>query len=180
MVFRCIRAGSGTREFGIRRRRLARAGRRGMCRSSARPMPTRRLNLTLGAGAIPMIFTNPPVVTPVAGTNGQEAFIFNYNFDTDAPTIYKGRPVSGKPDGLHDRDAAGCRRRQFCSRAPRKNHHDDLVNDGIFSAVDLAEYFNLLNLVMGGRADDFARLFMIPNMAHCGAVPRRPASARIC
>lgn len=47
----------------------------------------------------------------------------------------------------------------------------DSVNDGIFSAVDLVEYYNLLNLVMGGRADDFARLFMIPNMAHCGGGP---------
>ena len=72
------------------------------------PNANTAINLTLGAGAIPMIFTNPPVVTPVHGTNGQEAFIFNYNFDTDAPTIYKsGARLSGKPDGLHDRDAAG-------------------------------------------------------------------------
>src|SRR5271163_3211268 len=47
------------------------------------PNANTAINLTLGAGAIPMIFTNPPVVTPVDGTNGQEAFIFNYNFDTD-------------------------------------------------------------------------------------------------
>ena len=55
------------------------------------------LNLTLGGGAVPMVFTTPPVVTPVAGTNGQEAFIFSYNFDTDAPKIYetsRGYPES--------------------------------------------------------------------------------------
>ena len=63
---------------------------------------------------------------------------------------------------------------------PFKNHQGkmimyDSVNDGIFSAVDLVEYYSLLDLVMGGRAQDFARLFMIPNMAHCGAV-RRPTA----
>src|SRR6516164_1947890 len=39
-------------------------------------------NLTLGAGAVPMIFVTPPVVTPVAGPSGQEAFMFNFSFDT--------------------------------------------------------------------------------------------------
>lgn len=53
------------------------------------PNTNTAINLTLGAGAVPMIFTTPPVVTPVAGTNGQEAFIFGYNFDTDAPKIYE-------------------------------------------------------------------------------------------
>ena len=137
------------------------------------PNSNTAINLTLGAGAIPMIFTNPPVVTPVNGTNGQEAFIFNYNFDTDAPTIYK--PAPGYPESPMD----------FMTGTPLgpspflfsfREHHGkmimyDAVNDGIFSAVDLVEYYNLLNLVMGGRADDFARLFMIPNMAHCGGGP---------
>jgi hypothetical protein len=57
-----------------------------------------------------------------------------------------------------------------------KNHRGkmimyDSVNDGIFSSVDLVEYYSLLDFVMGGRAHDFARLFMIPNMAHCGGGP---------
>ena len=44
-------------------------------------------NLTLGAGAVPMIFVTPPAVTPVAGPAGQEAYIFHFDFDKDAPKI---------------------------------------------------------------------------------------------
>jgi hypothetical protein len=137
------------------------------------PNANTAINLTLGAGAIPMIFTNPPVVTPVAGTNGQEAFVFNYNFNTDAPTIYKA--AHGYPESPM----------YFMTGTPFgpspflysfKNHRGklimyDSVNDGIFSAVDLVEYYRLVDLVSGGRARDFARLFLVPNMAHCGGGP---------
>lgn len=120
-----------------------------------------------------MIFTNPPVVTPVSGTGGQEAFIFQYNFDTDAPTIYETAP--GYPESPMD----------FMTGTPFgpspflfrfKNYGGkmiiyDSVNDGIFSGVDLIQYYKLVDLMMGGQAQDFARLFMIPNMAHCGGGP---------
>jgi Tannase and feruloyl esterase len=137
------------------------------------PNANTAINLTLGAGAIPMIFTNPPVVTPVAGPNGQEAFVFNYNFDTDAPTIYK--PAPGYPESpMYFMTGTPFGPSPFLY--PFKNHQGklimyDSVNDGIFSAVDLVEYYNLLDLVMGGHAQDFARLFLIPNMAHCGGGP---------
>ena len=136
------------------------------------PNTNSAINLTLGAGAVPMIFTNPPAVTPVAGPNGQEAFIFNYNFDTDAPLIYASTPdyrespmefMTGTPWG-----------------PPRSlesfRHHGgklimyDSVNDGIFSGVDLVSYYGELNDTMR-HVKDFARLFMIPNMAHCGGGP---------
>ena len=44
------------------------------------------------------------------------------------------------------------------------------VNDGIFSGVDLVAYYNQLNQSMG-KARNFVRLFLIPNMAHCGGGP---------
>ena len=52
------------------------------------PKVNTAINLTLGAGAIPVTFQTPPVVTPVGGPNGQEAFVFHFNFDTDAPKIF--------------------------------------------------------------------------------------------
>ena len=137
------------------------------------PNTNTAINLTLGAGAIPMIFTNPPFVTPVNGANGQEAFVFNYNFDSEAPTIYKSTPEYPRsPMDFMTGTPLGPSPFLF----PFKNHQGkmimyDSVNDGIFSAVDLVEYYSLLDLVMGGRAQDFARLFMIPNMAHCGGGP---------
>ena len=136
------------------------------------PNTNTAINLTLGAGAVPMVFTNPPAVTPVAGVNGQEAFIFHYNFDTDAPTIFATTPeypqspmdfMTGTPSG------------PSTSLVSFRRHGGKLimysaVNDGIFSGVDLVGYYKSLNHTMGD-AQDFARLFMIPNMAHCGGGP---------
>jgi Tannase and feruloyl esterase len=130
------------------------------------------INLTLGAGAVPMIFTTPPAVTPVAGPNGQEAFIFHYNFDTDAPKIYASTQqypesamgfMTGTPWGpspsLQEFQEHGGKMIMY-----------DAVNDGIFSAVDLVSYYNMLS-ENTRHADDFARLFLVPNMAHCGGGP---------
>ncbi len=141
------------------------------CFSGTSPANTAK-NLTQGAGAIPMIFTTPPVVTPVAGADGQEAFIFNYNFDTDAPKIFataRGYPKSstefmtGTPSGPSPLLFPFSRRGKMIMY--------DSVNDGIFSGVDLINYYNTVNQVMGGNAQNFARLFVIPNMAHCEGGP---------
>jgi len=136
------------------------------------PNANTAINLTLGAGAVPMIFTNPPAVTPVAGPNGQESFIFHYNFDTDAPRIFATAPeYPVSPMEFMTGTASG----PSTSLVPFRRHGGKLimysaVNDGIFSGVDLVSYYNQLNKSMGS-ARDFARLFMIPNMAHCGGGP---------
>jgi hypothetical protein len=118
---------------------------------------------------VPMIFTNPPVVTPVSGPNGQEAFMFNYNFDTDAPTIFKSAP-------FYPQSPMEFMTGVSLDLFPFKRHGGKLiiyssVNDGIFSGVDIVDWYNAMNRVMEGDADDFARLFMVPNMAHCGGGP---------
>jgi len=137
------------------------------------PNTNTAVNLTLGGGAIPMIFTNPPAVTPVSGPNGQEAFIFRYNFDTDARTIFEttrsypqspmefmtGTPWGPSPFLQSFRDHGG------------KMIMYDSLNDGVFSGVDLVDYYGAVDRAMGGDAQDFARLFLIPNMAHCGGGP---------
>jgi Tannase and feruloyl esterase len=45
------------------------------------------------------------------------------------------------------------------------------VNDRIFSGVDIVDWYEAMNRTMGGNADGFARLFMVPDMAHCGGGP---------
>jgi Tannase and feruloyl esterase len=47
----------------------------------------------------------------------------------------------------------------------------DSVNDGIFSGVDLVNWYNAMNRAQFGQASNFARLFLVPNMAHCGGGP---------
>jgi feruloyl esterase len=127
------------------------------------------INLTLGAGAIPMIFVTPPVVTPVAGPTGQEAYLFHVNFDTDAPKIFAR--TKDYPQSSMDFMAA-----VSLDLKPLKNRGGKLiisssVNDGIFSGASIARWYRLMNRHMNGQAPDFARLFMVPNMAHCGGGP---------
>jgi feruloyl esterase len=127
------------------------------------------INLTLGAGAIPMIFVTPPVVTPVAGPTGQESYLFHFNFDTDASKIFAS--TKDYPQSSMDFMAA-----VSLDLKPLKNRGGKLiisssVNDGIFSGASIARWYRLMNQHMDGRAPDFARLFMVPNMAHCGGGP---------
>jgi hypothetical protein len=133
------------------------------------PTVNTALNLTLGAGAVPMIFVTPPVVTPVAGPTGQEAYVFNFNFDTDAPKIFaetKDYPQSS----MDFMTGVSLDLRSF------REHGGKLiisasVNDGIFSGASIARWYREMNREMDGNADRFARLFMVPNMAHCGGGP---------
>jgi hypothetical protein len=135
----------------------------------AEPLVNNSINLTLGAGAVPMIFSTPPVVTPVSGPQGQEAFMFKYNFDTDAPKIYESAPfyelsaMDFMGGALHD-------------LTPYRRQGGKLiiyssVNDGIFSGAHIVNWYEQMNRAKGGHAHEFARLFMVPNMAHCGGGP---------
>ena len=141
------------------------------------------INLTLGAGAIPMIFTTPPVVTPVQGTAGQEAFIFNYNFDTEAPKIFKTAPAYPQ-SAMEFMTAIQFMKDGHADLAPFARHGGkmiiyDSINDGIFSAVDLVNWYDSLVPARGepqgdrrdGNAPDYIRLYLVPNMAHCGGGP---------
>ncbi len=127
------------------------------------------INLTLGAGAVPMIFVTPPVVTPVSGPSGQEAFLFRFNFDTDAPKIFA--ETRDYPQSAMDFMTG-----VSLNLRPFKRHGGKLivsssVNDGIFSGASIARWYRLMNRHMGGKAHEFARLFMVPNMAHCSGGP---------
>jgi feruloyl esterase len=139
------------------------------------------INLTLGAAAVPMIFTTAPVVTPVAGPSGQEAFIFSYDFDTDAPRIYTTAP--GYPQSAMDfMTAIEFMRDGHADLTPFARHGGkmiiyDSINDGIFSAVDLVNWYNSLAEAhtdgerTGADKQSYVRLYLVPNMAHCGGGP---------
>ena len=131
-------------------------------------------NLSLGAGAVPMVFHNPPIVTPVNSSTGaagesQEKVIFDYNFDTDAPTIFAS--VRGYPESpMEFMTGVSLNLAPFAFRGGKMIIYDS-VNDGIFSGVDLVNWYNAMNRGQFGQAQDFARLFLVPNMAHCGGGP---------
>lgn len=131
-------------------------------------------NLSLGAGAVPMVFHNPPTVTPVNSATGaagesQEKVIFNYDFDRDAPTIFASAP--GYPESpMEFMTGVSLNLAPFALHGGKMIIYDG-VNDGIFSGVDLVNWYNAMNRAEFGQARNFARLFMIPNMAHCGGGP---------
>jgi len=127
------------------------------------------INLTLGAGAVPMIFVTPPVVTPVNGPAGQEAYLFHFDFDTDAPKIFAR--TTEYPESSMDFMAAVSTDLQPFKRRGNKLIISSSVNDGIFSGASIARWYRIMNRRMEGKASDFARLFMVPNMAHCGGGP---------
>jgi len=48
----------------------------------------------------------------------------------------------------------------------------DAVNDGIFSAADLVHWYNgLLPVSPGLETQRYARMYLVPNLAHCGGGP---------
>jgi hypothetical protein len=138
-------------------------------------------NLTLGAGAIPMIFTTPPAVLPLVNPNATpssdpgdslEGFVFAYNFNNALENIFGTAP--GYSESAME-FMTGTRFGPSPNLSAFKHNGGkliiyDSVNDGIFSAVDLIDYYKEVNLFTG-HAPDFARLFLIPNMAHCGGGP---------
>jgi feruloyl esterase len=125
-------------------------------------------NLTLGASSLPMIFTTPPVVTPVNGPNGQEAFVFAYNFDTDAPRIF-ARTSADPLSAMDFMAATSTNLSAFQSHGGKLIIYDS-VNDGVFSGAALVKWYEQLRQ-SNSAAPSFARLFMVPNMAHCGGGP---------
>jgi feruloyl esterase len=133
------------------------------------PLVNNSLNLTLGAGALPMVFMTPPDVTPQGGTNGQEAYMLSYNFDKNASRIFEQAP--GYPESSMEFMAAISTDLRPFARHGGKLIITASVNDGIFSGVDIVNWYSALNAASANQARDFARLFMVPNMAHCGGGP---------
>jgi feruloyl esterase len=133
------------------------------------PLVNNSLNLTLGAGALPMVFMTPPDVTPQNGVNGQEAYMFAFDFDKNAARIYERAP-GYRESSMEFMAGNGTDLRPF-ARHGGKLIITSSIDDGIFSGVDIVDWYRALDAAAEHRAPQFARLFMVPNMAHCGGGP---------
>jgi hypothetical protein len=132
------------------------------------PGQNNALNLTLGGGSVPMIFVTPPVVTPVTGL---EAYIFGFNFDTDAPKIFQ-------TSGIYTQSSM-----DFMTPPPPETDLSAFKNQGgkmilyhgnadaVFSPHDTIDWYEVMNTAMGETAQSFARLFLVPGMTHCAFGP---------
>jgi feruloyl esterase len=130
------------------------------------PLSNNALNLTLGGGALPLIFVTPPAITPATGL---EAYIFGFNFDTDAPKIFK-------TSGIYRESSMRFMTALETDLQPFKKHGGKMIiyhgnSDGVFSPHDTINWYNAMNARMYGKAQSFTRLFLVPGMGHCALGP---------
>jgi hypothetical protein len=123
-------------------------------------------NLTLGGGSLPHVFVTPPDVTPLTGL---EAYIFGFDFDTDAPKIFK-------TSGIYKQSSMQFMTARSTNLSRFKKHGGKMIlyhgnSDGVFSPHDTIDWYKAMDRRMPGKAQDFARLFLVPGMGHCGAGP---------
>jgi pimeloyl-ACP methyl ester carboxylesterase len=123
---------------------------------------------TMGAASLGYIFTTPP--TRLKGTNDAliESLV-KFDLDRDAPRIFAkdaAYPESAMefmtpPDVDNPRLAgfAGTKRRMIVFHGQA---------DPVFSLNDTIRWYEKLDANSGGKAQDFARLFALPGVTHCG------------
>ncbi len=120
---------------------------------------------TLIAGIASALFSTPPLLLPATA---QEDFIFKYNFNTDPLNLLAATPA-------YPMSAVSYMNANSLDLFPFQQKGGKLIlidslNDGIFSGASLVGWYQQLMRV-DPAAQSFARLFLIPNMAHCGAGP---------
>ncbi len=149
------------------------------------------LNVTLGGGALPFIFTTPPnsatggtdlrgsTTVASAGPNPgfaglNDAFVpwmLSFNMDTDAPKIFDvyGPYAESAMDFM---GTGGSDYRQFRKSGGRLILYTGQA-DPVFSTKYHLKWYRTLIERNGGLRDTrkFARIFLVPGMNHCGGGP---------
>ncbi|MBV8121807.1 MAG: tannase/feruloyl esterase family alpha/beta hydrolase, partial [Alphaproteobacteria bacterium] len=90
------------------------------------------------------------------------------NFDTDAPKIF-ARTTDYPLSAMQYMAAVSTDLGPFKHRGGRLIVYSS-VDDGIFSGASIVSWYKAL-LRQDPKAAGYARLFMVPNMAHCGGGP---------
>jgi feruloyl esterase len=138
----------------------------GIPAAPGQPLVNNALNLTLGGGSLPHVFVTPPDVTPLTGL---EAYIFGFNFDTDAPKIFQ-------TSGIYTESSMQFMTGRSTNLSAFKKHGGKMIiyhgnSDGVFSPHDTINWYKAMDERMPGKAQSFVRLFLIPGMGHCGLGP---------
>jgi feruloyl esterase len=131
---------------------------------------------SLGGGAIPLLFATPPILPAPTANDGLANLIMNHDFDTFAASIFgtsAAFPVSDTELlNVDDTDLSPFKRRggKIIIWQPQSG--------GPFSPQDMVNWYTQMSRVMGGKGQggfektqEFARLFMMPGVNHCGGGP---------
>ena len=127
------------------------------------------INVTLGGGAGPLIFTTPPT-EGLATANSLVQYQLNFNWDTDAPKISttSGIYTTSAMDfmGTHSTDLSKFK----ANKGKLLLYHGR--GDPVFSYNYTANWVDSLSTnSANGTVKDFVRLFGVPGMNHCSGGP---------
>jgi feruloyl esterase len=126
---------------------------------------------SLGGGAIPLLFATPPILPAPTASDGLANLIMNYDFDTFAASIFGTSAAFPLSDTtLLNVDATDLSR---FKRSGGKLIVWQPQSGGPFSPQDMVEWYEDMSREMGGfrKTQEFARLFMMPGVNHCGGGP---------
>jgi feruloyl esterase len=145
--------------------------------------------VTLGGGALPFIFTTPPnsstAGTDVAPSNpgivnpgpfapfgdAYVPWVLSFNMDHDAPKIFE-RTRLYRESAFEFMFSSGTDYKKFRAKGNKLIVYTGGA-DPVFSANYHLKWYRRLIARNGGleRTQDFARLFVVPGMNHCGGGP---------
>jgi hypothetical protein len=119
------------------------------------------------APAEAVVYTTPPQL-PISVADAL-SYSLAYNFDTDPQTLYQ-------TSGIYTQSAAQLYFTDNHDLSAFKAHGGKLMlyqggSDSSLSMNDLLNWYNAMNKQMGGDAQGFARLFLVPGMNHCSGGP---------
>jgi len=123
---------------------------------------------TMGSASLALIFATPP--TKIEGDNEHlNDFLAKFDFDRDAPKIFaRDATFTESPmEFMAPPDVAN----PTLSGLKAANHKMILFHgqaDPVFSVNDTIRWYAKLDANSGGKAAEFARLFTIPGVTHCG------------
>src|SRR5581483_4036404 len=155
------------------------------------PLPgNSAINVTLGGGALPFIFTTPPnsatggtalapsttiITSTPLGIPGTAGFgdayvpwVLSFNMDTDAPKIFRRDGVY-KLSAMDVMGTSATDYRTFSRRGSKLIVYSGQADPVFSSKYHIGWYRELVRRNGGLHATQkFARLFVVPGMNHCG------------
>lgn len=126
-------------------------------------MPPRAINATLVAGAMSHVFSTPPRMT-----SDLYGFMLNTRLD-DLRQSFERREPPFVQSGMEAVNATSTDVSAFVSRGGKLIFFHGMA-DGIFAPQDTIDYVDALRQKYD-RAESFARLYLVPGMAHCAGGP---------
>ena len=121
-------------------------------------------NIILMTGGLAMFFSTPPTVT-----NDFYGYALNYDFDRDAPKVV-ATDATFRESSMRSVAADSTDVDAYVKHGGKLLFFHG-VSDPVFSIKDTVRYLDGLRERYGDRTDDVARLFAVPNMAHCAGGP---------